>query len=131
MPWLMTLGVGLFFAGGLLFLGLLFGSGGVQRSRQFAVIGELLRGTHGASRRRGVIVALALLGTGALTCFAGVGAMDAERSARCRDYCVVEGYDEGRIGPSVDREKATRFVACTCTAADRAALELRADAMDD
>ena len=89
----MTLGVGLFFAGGLLFLGLLFGSGGVQRSRQFAVIGELLGGKHGPSRRRGVIVALVLIGTGALTCFAGVGAMDAERAARCRDYCIIEGYD--------------------------------------
>ena len=129
MPFLMTLGIALFFAGSLAFLVLLFGSGGAQRSRQFVVLGQIWAGEQGSFRRRWLIVALGLVALGALTCFAGVAAMDAQRAARCRDYCAMRGYASGAIGPSVDRAPATRFVACTCTATDRPALELRADAV--
>ena len=125
----MTLGVILFLAGGMLFLGLLFASGGAQRSRQFAVIGRMWSGDLGASRRRLLLVSLVLIGSGAIACFSGVAAMDAARAARCNDYCVARDYSKGSIGPSVDRSTAGRFVACTCTSADRPALELRADAI--
>jgi (2Fe-2S) ferredoxin len=53
--------------------------------------------------------------------------MDAERARRCHEACVVAGYDEGAIGPSVDRSAAGRFVASTCTADSLPPLEQRAD----
>ena len=129
MPILMTLGAVLFLAGAMTFLVLLFSSGGAQRSRQFAVLGQLRSGALGTARRRLLMVSIGLIGTGAVACFAGVGAMDAARAARCHEYCVARDFSNGSIGPSVDRSTAGRFVACTCTAPDQPTLELRADAI--
>ncbi len=126
MSTLMIIGAMLFFGGALLLMVLLFVSGGWQRSRQFAVFGELCSGARGAARRVLTLGSMGLIGLAALACFAGVASMDAERAQRCQDHCLAAGYDGGLIGPSLDREPATRFVACTCTAPDREALELRA-----
>lgn len=129
MPILLTIGTTLFFGGGLIFLALLFSSGGAARSRQFEVLGHLWSGRMGSRRRGQLLLSLGLIGTGVITCFSGVAAMDAERAARCRDVCVAAGYATGRIGPSVDRTPKGRFVACTCPADDKPALELRADTL--
>lgn len=123
----MMIGAALLFGGGLTFMALLFGSGGWQRSRQFAVVGQLCAGTLGRVRQSLAMGSLALIGLGAIVCFAGVTRMDAERATRCQSYCIAAGYAEGTIGPSLDRDPATRFVACTCIGPDRPALELRAD----
>lgn len=127
MPILMTVGVGLFFAGVAGVMALLFSNGGAQKSRQFEVFGQLWSGKLGPQPRRFLRLAMVLVGSGALLCFAGVGRMDAERAQRCSDYCIAAGYAEGKIGPSVERSKAGRFVACVCTAPGKEALELRAD----
>lgn len=127
MSTLMIIGATLFFSGGLAFMALLFGHGGWQRSRQFAVIGQLCSGAHGGLRRILTLGSLALIWLGAMACFAGVLSMDAERAERCSNHCIAAGYAEGVIGASLDRDPAIRFVACTCTAPDRPALELRAD----
>jgi hypothetical protein len=129
MPMLLLIGAALFGAGALSFLVLLFSSGGAARSRQFALIGALWSGRLGARRRRILRLSLALVGVGALTCFAGVAASDAARAARCSEVCLARGFDTGRIGPSIDRHPAQRFVACTCAGANHAPLELRADAL--
>lgn len=126
---LMIVGVALFFGGAAFFMALLFGNGGASRSRQFAVIGHLLSGGLGPRKRALTILALLLLGVGMCTTFAGVASMDAARAERCRVHCVAQGYTEGHIGPSIDREPATRFVACTCTGGSQPPLELRADSV--
>lgn len=125
----MDVGLGLFFLGGGLFMGVVFGSGGAAKSRQFAVIGQLLRGEHGRSKRGLTLVALCCLGLGTCGTFAGVASMDAARAERCVERCRAEGHLEGRIGPSVDRDPETRFVACTCVGGQDESLELRADAL--
>lgn len=126
---LLLIGAALFGAGALTFLVLLLSSGGAARSRQFALIGALWSGRLGAHRRRMLRLSLGLVGVGAVTCFAGVAASDAARAARCSEVCLVRGFDAGRIGASIDRRPAQRFVACTCTGANRPPLELRADAL--
>lgn len=126
---ILVVGLVFFFLGGAIFLGVLFGSGGAAKSRQLAVVGQLLRGEHGGSRRTLVCVALLCLGLGMCGSFAGVASMDAGRAERCVERCRAEGYAEGRIGPSVDREPPTRFVACTCTGGRDESLELRADSL--
>jgi hypothetical protein len=125
----MTVGVGLFFVGVLGVMALLFASGAAQKSRQFEVLGQLWSGKLGVGRRRLVRTAFLLAGSGAVLCFAGVAGMDAERAARCHDHCIASGYHEGKIGPSQERSKSGRFVACVCQSPDRPPLELRADAV--
>jgi hypothetical protein len=129
MPTLMLIGVALFFGGGLLFLVLLIANGAAARSRQFAVIGELLDGRRGRNKRRLVFAALLLMAAGAISLFAGVAAMDARRARLCQDYCAVSGYQHGAIGPSQDRRPESRFVACTCSGGISEPLERRADAL--
>lgn len=129
MPMLMNLGIGLFFAGVLGTMALLFTNGGAEKSRQFVVLAALWNGSLGAHKRLLCRTALLALATGALLTFAGVSQMDAERAGRCHDYCVGAGFVDGKIGPSVERSKEARFVACVCTAPDKAPLELRADSI--
>lgn len=128
----------LFFAGAaiaaigwLTFLGVLFASGGVAKSQQFAAIARLFRGEHGPLRRWLTIGGLLFTAAGACMLFAGVGASDAERARRCRDECAREGYERGVIGPSEERDDRGRasFLACTCQGEGREPLELRADSL--
>lgn len=127
MPLLMKFGIALFFLGISGLLALLFAHGGASKSRQLEVWAHLWRGRQGAGPRRWLRVAVLSSVAGALLCFAGVTQSDRQRARRCHAHCLGAGYDEGRIGPSVERSKHGRFVACVCTAADRAPLELRAD----
>lgn len=126
---ILVVGLALFFLGGLTFMGVLFGSGGATKSRQLTVLGQLLRGERGGGRRVITWIALGCLGLGMCTSFAGVASMDAARADRCVERCGAAGYAEGRIGPSLDRDPQTRFVACTCTGGDGEPLELRADSL--
>tara|TARA_R110002096_G_scaffold143328_5_gene299418 strand:+ start:70946 stop:71335 length:390 start_codon:yes stop_codon:yes gene_type:complete len=125
----MAIGAALFFAGGLVFAGLLFASGGTQRSRQFEVLGQLFGGRLGQRKRALAVGSLVIAGAGAITCFAAIALMDGARAERCRDYCTNSDFVDGTIGPSLDRSKAGRFVACTCTAPDKPPLEVRADSL--
>jgi hypothetical protein len=56
-------------------MGMLFGSGGAARSRQFAVTAQLLRGEHGGIKRGLTLVAFACLGLGTWGTFAGVASI--------------------------------------------------------
>jgi hypothetical protein len=129
----MVVGAVLFFGGMIAFMAVTFGSGGWRKSRQFRVIGEVMGGKHGRTRRRVAIGALVALAVSVVTLFAGVSMKDRARADRCRAHCRAAGYDGGTIGPSKarqpDDEKAAAFVACTCTAAGKPSLELRADAL--
>jgi len=129
MPGLMIFGVCMFFTGVLSVLLLLSANGGWDKSRQFAVLGQLLSGKLGALRRTLSRTALLLTFMGAVLCFAGVGQMDARRAQRCHDHCIAAAYLKGTIGPSVDRTSSRRFVACACTAPGKPPLELRADSI--
>jgi hypothetical protein len=111
---LLLIGAALFGAGALSFLVLLFSSGGAARSRQFALIGALWSGRLGARRRRILRLSLALVGVGALTCFAGVAASDAARAARCSEVCLARGFDTGRIGRSPSRAALRRLYLRRC-----------------
>lgn len=126
---LMIVGVSLFFAGTLALMVLMFANGGTRKSRQFVVLGEIWSGKLGKRRRLLVRSALLLTTSGAFLCFAAVAGMDAARASRCQQYCLTAGYIEGNIGPSTDRTREARFVACRCMAPDRPTLELRADAI--
>lgn len=116
-------------SGMALVLGLLFTSGGASKLKQISVLGKIASGAEGPRKRGLLFVALGCIGVGSCTAFAGVAAMDAARADRCRARCEAEGFETGRIGPSVDRAPATRFVACTCEGGREGTLELRADAL--
>jgi hypothetical protein len=89
---LLIIGAALFFAGGLIFLVLLFASGGAARSRQFEVLGQLWSGRHGPRRRRLLRLAFGLIGSGAVTCFAAVAAR------RCPARCALRsGLPRARL----------------------------------
>jgi hypothetical protein len=125
----MLVGLALFFVGSALFMGIVFSRGGAAKSRQFAVIAQLLRGDHGALSRGLAVAALLSIGVGTCGTFAGVASMNGARAERCMERCQAEGYLEGRTGPSVDRAPQTRFVACTCSGGGQEPLELRADSL--
>lgn len=129
MPKLMIVGVALFFLGVTTLLALLYRYGGGAKSRQFAVLATLWSGQAGYAARRLVRGSALVIAAGALTCFAAVAQLDRARAERCRAHCLAEGYAEGLIGPSVERSKQGRFVACVCKAPGRAPLELQADAL--
>ena len=129
----MAVGIALAFIGFGLFAGVLFGSGGASKSRQFQVIGEVLGGRHGPGRRRAMLVGLVMTVLGTCTTFAGVTAQDAGRRQRCQSYCLQQGYTRGEIGPSdataAGGGRRVAFVACTCTRADGARTQTRADGL--
>lgn len=74
----MVAGAAVFFVGALLFGGLLFSHGGVERSAQFRVLGRLLSGGHGPRARRLTLLSLAAVGLGAALLFASVGGSGGE-----------------------------------------------------
>lgn len=122
-------GLALFAISLLLVASQLFGHGGVAKSAQFRVLGELLRGVHGNRARALLAIGLAMLPIAMCTIFAGVTAGDAERARRCETECTAAGYATSRIGPNSDRDPSDRrtwFVACICEAPGRAPREFRA-----
>ncbi|MDP3221236.1 MAG: hypothetical protein Q8S73_44545 [Deltaproteobacteria bacterium] len=127
---IMAVGIALAFIGFGLFAGVLFGTGGASKSKQFQVIGEVLGGRHGPGRKRAMLLGLVMTVLGTCTTFAGVTAHDARRAPRCQAYCLQQGYTRSEIGPSdatADGGRRVAFVACTCTRADGARTQTRAD----
>lgn len=126
---LLIAGFVVFTLGFLVFATVLFSNGGVKKSAQFRVMGELTRGVHGQAARLFFFGSFPLLAAGACLCFAAVGSSDRERAQQCEERCVTEGFDTHRIGPNSDRtdDRATWFVACICESEGREPIEFRAN----
>ena len=130
MPVLTLVGVLLSMGGSALFMVVVFSSGGLAKSEQFRVLGELVAGRPGPVKRGLLFVAMPTV-MGMSTPFAGVAASDSARRQRCEERCAREGYESGRIGPPdakvEQRPTRAKFVACRCEASGRPPLELPAD----
>lgn len=131
---LTVVGALLAMSGFALFMALVFSSGGLAKSEQFRVIGELASGRHGALRRRLLLLAVPTVLLGMCTSFAGVAAQDARVRRACEERCERDGFESGRIGPSAERDarrpERAAFVACRCESPGRPAVELRADSVE-
>lgn len=127
----MIAGIALAFLGFALFAGVLFGSGGASKSKQFEVIGDVMGGKHGAGRRLAMIVGLVMTVLGTCTTFAGVSARDAGRGDRCQAYCTQQGYTHSALGPAEETPpgggRAVTYFACMCTREDGAHTQTRAN----
>lgn len=113
-------------------MGVVFGAGGAAKSKQFAVVGEVMAGQHGKARRAAFLVGLVLTVFGTCGAFAGVAAGDAQRKQACERVCTGRGYAQAEIRGSTERNPPGSgkhaFVACACSAGpDPDPLELRAD----
>ena len=137
MPLPLLVGAVLAMLGVATFMGLMFSSGGGNKSNQFRVIGELFRKQHGAGKAVTTKLALAAILLGSSTAFVGVGRMDAERAAACQQHCVGLGHEKGAIGASRERKAGAATdvkgrppgPACLCTGGGRPDTELPADAL--
>lgn len=126
----MRFGVALSFVGFAFFAGTLFGGGGVAKSEQFRVIGEVMSGRQGPLRRRAMAAGLALMALGALIAFAGIAAHDAGRPARCQAYCTAHGYPQSELGPAEltsSTGRRVRVFACHCSRSDGARAQVPAN----
>ena len=122
---MLLIGGAIFGASVLLVLVLLVTSGGGNKSRQFAVLGELLSGSHGAASRGLLIAAFVGIAIGALTCFGAVGKGDAARRQRCQDSCAERGYKSGKLGLSESRDANGRpNKVCRCSGGSETDLEI-------
>lgn len=133
MPVLTVVGALVAMAGFALFMGVVFSSGGLSKSEQLRVLGELVAGRHGPLRRRLLFVAVPTVLLGMCTSFAGVAAQDAQVRRACEARCRAGGFTTSRIGPSAARDEKrpgrALFVACHCEGTGREPLELRADGL--
>lgn len=134
MPAITLVGAVLAMSGFALFMVLVFSSGGLAKSEQFRVIGELASGRHGALKRQLLFLAVPTVLLGMCTSFVGVAAHDSKVRRACEARCREDGYSSGRIGPSAERDlhrpERAAFVACHCEAAGRPSVELRRDALE-
>lgn len=122
---MLLIGVGIFGAGVFLVLALLVTHGGANKMRQFAVLGDLLSGRHGARMRRLLILAFAGLVVGALTSFAAVALNDAALSKQCRKICVERGFEKGAIALSSRPGASGRaYKICRCSGGAEADQEI-------
>lgn len=105
--------------GVLTILIVVFTSGGVAKSQQFRVLGEVTRGRHGPGKRLGLLAGFVLVVVGACSAFVSSARGDAQRRAACAAHCKAEGFDEGKLGPSTERlpqrPNQHKFVACICS----------------
>ena len=112
-------GAALFMVGVLTFMVVVFSSGGVAKSQQFRVLGEVSRGQHGAGKRLGLGVGMLLIVVGACGAFAGTAVKDAGVRKACETKCKADGFEQGKLGPSTERHpqqpKRHSFVACICS----------------
>ena len=128
---IMLVGLALASVGFLLFAGTMFGGGGVAKSQQFRVIGEVMSGRQGPGRKRAMGAGLALMALGLFTTFSGVAARDSGRGERCQAHCVQQGYTQSSLGRAEETPagggRPMAFFACTCTRADGARTQTRAN----
>lgn len=119
----------------LLFVFVLFSSGGVAKSAQFRVLRELLSGKHGRARRGLVIAAFVGQLFGSCGIFSGVAAHDRARAERCDVHCKSLGNERGHIAasnkPPPPRPSGAKpippRVACHCVGGSAPASEMPAD----
>ena len=116
---MLFVGAAFFMLGVLVFMVVIFSSGGVAKSQQFRVLGEVSRGQHGAGKRLGLGIAVLLIVVGACGAFAGTAQKDAARRTACDAKCKTDGFEQGKLGPSTERHPQQpnkhRFVACICS----------------
>jgi hypothetical protein len=113
---MLLIGSLIFGASVFLVLALLVIHGGANKMRQFAVLGDLLAGRHGARMRGLLIGAFAGLAVGAMISFAAVALTDAARSNQCQKICMERGFEKGTIGPSSrpgDSGRVSKICRCT------------------
>lgn len=126
----MLIGIAIFFAGFIAIFSLLAKRHALDKSKQFGVMAEILKGRHGPSPRRVLIVAFAAQLFGMCTTFAGVAQVDARRAEACRTECTGRGYKIGKIKGSKESVNGKHsFVACVCSEGTQPDLELRADSL--
>jgi hypothetical protein len=113
---MLLIGVAIFGASVFLILGLLVAHGGANKMRQFAVLGDLLAGRHGARMRGLLIGAFGGLVVGALTSFAAVAINDAAQAGQCQSICVERGFEKGTIGLSTRlNDRGRSYKICRCS----------------
>lgn len=116
---MLFVGAGLFMLGVLVFMVVLFTSGGSAKSQQFRVLGEIGRGQHGAGKRIGLLAALLLVVVGACGAFVSSASKDAGVRDACTAKCKADGFENGKLGPSTERDPQQpnkhKFVACICS----------------
>ena len=93
----MIAGAVLIFVGVPLFAGVLFGHGGVRKSAQFRVLGELMRGLHGNMPRALLLLSLLLIFVGSCLSFVAVGAGHLAGRGSVQDYLAGRGLSVTRI----------------------------------
>ena len=112
-------GAALCMLGAAIFLGLVFSSGGIAKSQQFRVLGELSRGQHGRTKKLLLGVALVLGCFGGCTAMIGASQRDAAVRKACETKCKSDGFEQGKLGPSTERDPQKpnrhKFVACICS----------------
>lgn len=118
--------------GFVLFAGVLFSHGGLAKSEQFRVIGEIMRGRRGGGAR--LVMAVGILGiiAGGCIAFSGVAALDRARAERCREHCRAAGFERARVGPNRDRDPRDRdtwWVACICEGGPSEPIEVPASSL--
>lgn len=127
-------GIWLFFLGVITSMVAMFANGGMQKSQQFRVIGEIASGKAGRGARIALFVGLASALVGMCTTFAGVAQSDRARARKCAATCHARGYENGNIRASTATQPTHKnraaFVACACTRGPAPdPLELRADSL--
>ncbi len=126
----MLVGVAMAFVGFTCFAGALFSGGGVAKSEQFRVIGEVMSGRQGPGRKRVMSAGMILCVIGALTTFAGVAAHDAGRGERCRAWCAQRGYTASelrRVEETAPSGRTVAYFGCVCAREDGATTQTRAN----
>lgn len=119
----LTFGIGV-----MLVLSLLFSSGGGDKAKQFAVLGELASGRHGIIKRNLLIVGVVAIAIGSCSSFISVAVGDARLRERCQQSCSAKGYTQGTIGLSANKTSRAHKV-CRCTGEGLEALELELDGL--
>lgn len=99
---LWALGAGFGGLGFLLVWVILARYGGLNKANTFQVVfgqDSPLRQPEGAGDWRKFKMALALMGMGAVFCFAGVSNYDRTRLLECRTSCQTQGFETGILKP--------------------------------
>lgn len=117
-----------FGTGVMLVLSLLLSSGGSDKAKQFAVLGELASGRHGLVKRNLLLAGVLAIAMGSCSSFISVAVGDAQLRELCQQNCSVQGYAEGTIGLSATSARTPHKV-CRCAGAGMQVLELELDGL--
>ena len=115
-----------FGTGVMLVLSLLLSSGGSDKAKQFADLGELVSGRHGTVKRNLLIAGFLAIAVGSCSSFISVAVGDAQVRQLCQQNCRMQGYAEGTIGLSATSARTPHKV-CRCAGNNAQPLELELD----